>query len=444
VTDDGGISWTSQPLPSAAGGLSSISCRSTAQCVAVGGGIGPRGGLGVGLIVETTDGGAVWTSVPVPVGIGGLDAVSCAGPDGCVADGVDPTGTVAMVASTTNGGSTWLGQSVPNGVGGLTGVACPSKLDCFAVGSASSWTYIVRSSDGGGSWSTQSVPNGVTGLTSIACGSVSDCVAVGAYPSGAIGGVSAVIVTTKDGGATWTRETTPSGLGELYSVSCAAAVDCVAVGWSLSGPSGGATPDIVATTDGGATWTREAAPSRTGALYGVSCSSALHCVAVGDEEPSDTSGAVLVTTDGGTTWSYRPILNEEGGLTAVSCPTPWFCLTVGEDPSDQFGLAATTSDGGASWKSRPVPKDTEAARSVSCASATVCVVLAGTLPSSTQDAASQLLAFSRTGGRTSWAVRPIAGGVFDLMVVSCPATSTCEIVGLSSLGGGLVGHGSPR
>ncbi len=72
--------------------------------------------------------------------------------------------------------------------------------------------------------------------------------------------------------------------------------DCTAVGFGIFG-----SPAISATVNAGTTWTSEAVPSSVGVLTGVSCSSPAACHAVSDA--GDPAPSILATADGGATWS---------------------------------------------------------------------------------------------------------------------------------------------
>ncbi len=82
-------------------------------------------------------------------------------------------------------------------------------------------------------------------------------------------------------------------VSSLNSVSCPTTSECIAVGQLSSGAGA-----IFGTANGGATWSAEAAPAGVGFLYGISCPSTSDCWAVG-QNPSASSGAVIGTTNGG-------------------------------------------------------------------------------------------------------------------------------------------------
>jgi hypothetical protein len=87
------------------------------------------------------------------------------------------------------------------------------------------------------------------------------------------------------------------------------------------------------TTDGGATWTSFSNlpiiprndPDGTYTLDGISCISALACVVVGGLNYYDGKAQIIATTDGGATWSLSldPTLAGLQQLFSVAClPVP--------------------------------------------------------------------------------------------------------------------------
>jgi hypothetical protein len=266
-----------------------------------------------------------------------------------------PNGT-NLVVDTTDGGASWTNPTQPDGVTQLADVSCGSALDCMAVGPG-----VITSSDGGASWTERTIPSG-GGVVGVSCSSGADCVAVGA----------ATIATT-DGGATWVSQGVPTqfpfnGLG----VSCASALDCVVVGFQVEGKFGPFPPTIAATTDGGATWSTQSVPDGVGVLDQVSCPSSTDCVALsnGSDGP-----AAVATTDGGATWSIQTLPSAVDTVAGISCATPSNCMAVGET-STSSGVAMATTDGGANWTVESVPSG-PALTGVSCASTTDCVAVGG-------------------------------------------------------------------
>ena len=100
-------------------------------------------------------------------------------------------------------------------------------------------------------------------------------------------------------------------------------------------------PLIVATTDGGATWTQQTSPS-SAALAAISAPNASHAWAVG------TGGTIIATTDGGATW-HPQNSGVTDNLFDVAFPDAKQGWTVGRR-ADGHLLILVTTDGGTHWK----------------------------------------------------------------------------------------------
>lgn len=153
-----------------------------------------------------------------------------------------------------------------------------------------------------------------------AVSSISDRVA---WAAGAFG----TIVHSSDGGATWTRQASNTE-EHLFGIGFADARH----GWAV-----GRTGVILRSRDGGATWEPQASPVADRHLFDVKAIDANTAAAIGDW------GTVLQTRDGGATWEDRSfgrdvILN---GQFWRSAERGW---VVGEG-----GVILATSDGGRSW-----------------------------------------------------------------------------------------------
>jgi photosystem II stability/assembly factor-like uncharacterized protein len=357
--------------------VNGVSCPTTSDCWAVG-----SNSAGAGAIVATSDGGLSWSTQALPRGTGSLDGVDCPTRSDCWAVGSNSAGKGAVVV-TTDGGLSWSTQALPRGTNSLDGVSCPTTLDCWAVagtGVDGEWAQtagVVATTDGGGTWGTQVLPSGVLLLDGVSCPTPTNCWATGVDSNTGF----AVIVATTDGGSSWATQTVPSFNGEidsiLYDVSCPTSTDCWAVGFGDSispppvGPSGSSyeLALVVATTDGGRTWSAQTLPSSYSSgddgeifsgidyLDGVSCPTSTDCWAAGFG--SDGIGAVAVTTDGGSTWSNQILPSSSSGgifngivwLGGVSCPTSTDCWVAGLN-SFEFGVVVATTDGGSTWSTQ--------------------------------------------------------------------------------------------
>ena len=452
TTDNGGVTWsgfspTTPASTNASGGLEAVSCGTPTTCMAVGGGIGPRGGSGVGVVFTTTDGGLTWRGKPSPPGMGGLEGVSCVGSLHCVLNGSDPTAAVSLSAVTANGGLSWATRTVAVGIGGLQAVSCPASLQCVAVGTDASTTYVVRTTDGGKSWSAQTMAGGVVGLSAVSCGSPRDCVAVGfqtvpgQLESGALEGA---VVTTADGGATWDVQVLPNGVGYLSAVSCPSALRCLALG-----DAAGVNQAIVlSTVNGGVTWAAPVALPMTSAVEGVSCASTTYCVAVGEKYPDVPGPAVPVaevTRDAGSVWAGDPLPGRGEEPAGISCPTTSLCVAVGAVTHDVTccsqavvpGALMLSHDGGSRWG----PSTKVAAGNlvaVACSTATFCALVGR------DRAGSGPVILTGDPGHLPLSATTPPGAAGAFLAVSCNPAQACEVAGQSPFGGGFIAKSIAR
>ena len=358
TTTNAASSWNVSTSPTLVPGVGSVSCPTQSSCVAT--------GVGSSDLYTTTSGTAstTWAQAALPAGMQ-ASGVSCVpGTAYCVAVGSYSSGTTFGPASTssTDGGQTWSSPDVlsaPNVI--FNAVSCytattSTTTNCVAVGyDAQTQTAVIYdSADAGASWTSETVPTGVTNLNAVSCSvtSPSTCVAVGnsfGYPT------TPYIVTSVDGGTTWTNATSvPSGVDGLSGVSCPSAAICFAIG-TASGSAGSETATVITTTTAGATWSSQTIPSGVSNLDGISCPSSTACMAVG--MAVSTSGAVgligaqqevaIDTTNGGTNWygesypfseQFQPGVGL--GQFGVSCPSTTNCTAAGPG-----GIAATTGFG---------------------------------------------------------------------------------------------------
>jgi photosystem II stability/assembly factor-like uncharacterized protein len=268
-------------------------------------------------------------------------AISCPGPQSCVAAGTlgPATGPGAWpaVATTGDGGRSWTAAVVPGyGTGSLDTVTCPTPEECFAAGSIYSSggrAEVLASTDAGQRWSAEPVAGPSGGVSSLACWDRSNCAGPGYLVSrGRLAG--GALITTSDGGRHWSSRASPvsSGAGGL---ACPAVRRCVLVGSTGQTPAG-YRPVVLYTRDG-TTWR---ATDLTGLpvvrLGSVACASADFCVAVGQgrgsigtPERGLLAGVVLDSTTTGADWTSRPLPDNVGELQVVACAASGFCVAGG-------------------------------------------------------------------------------------------------------------------
>jgi photosystem II stability/assembly factor-like uncharacterized protein len=396
--------------PNASVGFRSFGCDDifTTSCPPMGGQVpapaSPQPSTNVG--PRRADGSALWLN-PGPQG-DELNGVSCAAASNCVAVGA--TGTIL---SSTDGGSSWTSPNSGTS-SDLYAVSCPSFLVCVAVGASGA---ILKSSDGGQSWSAQASGT-QQDLSGVSCPSASACYAVGA---------KGTIVSTSDGGANWSQQSSQT-TQDLAQIACPGVSTCYVTGVfeivppTVVGGSPSTRGDILATSNGGQSWS-STAPVQFGVRYrGIACTALTSCV-VGDETgniyttqdgfQSASSGSgiytrimggscggggncvlvaelgAIVHTVNGTVVD-QPNLPSGADLLSVSCPSASACYAVG-----RHGLIVTSTDGGAHW-----------ARSGA-------------------DAAASNLRTNRGGN--GWEGTTI--GSLDLAATSCPTATACVAVG---------------
>ncbi len=284
--------------------------------------------------------GAGWSVVPspkLPGAVGELSAVSCVSARACTAvgDSNNSTGDDATLAEQWNG-ARWFVQSTPStGYDQLLGVSCASASVCTAVGGGS--TGVERRN--GKSWVTQPTPQPPprSGLFGVSCVSSSACFAVGAGNFGA----GATAFVERWNGSRWFLQPTPAlpsdtEESDLYGVSCVSARACIAVGDILNGHA----VKPVAERWNGKRWAIQRTAHLPRVFYpsslgGVSCVSPRACTAVGNYEHGEEGlNAPLAELWDGTRWVVQPIPNPAGAgstLFGVSCTSASACMAVGDD-----------------------------------------------------------------------------------------------------------------
>jgi hypothetical protein len=223
-------------------------------------------------------------------------------------------------------------QPVP-GTSFLTGVSCPSTTFCVAIGYSPNGPMVVPITKGSAG-SPEGIPDyGQPGtptdmqLNSVTCTSTISCVAVGTGeipdPPSRMMGVG-VIVSITDGVPGGVQQV--SGNGQIgvpdtiifYGVACSTATSCVAVGWDTY-------LDAVAVpiSDGVA---GSEVPVLASQLNGVFCRTTGVCLAVGS---GLVDGGIVVPLRNGAIGNGGGAPQGAGGLSGVACRTGGACLAVG-------------------------------------------------------------------------------------------------------------------
>ncbi len=361
-----------------------------------------------------------------------LQSVSCTAADACFAVG---SRNVSVAAGNHGLVERWNGtswSSVPSPepsearLGSeLYGVSCSSSRACMAVGQyeiphgshphAESWN--------GTAWLPTRAPapaGGVSGLNAVSCRSANRCVAVGYAIRAARNNAFSEVWNGK--GWAVLEVALPAGTigSSLDNVSCPSATVCIAVGDYQQG-SGDRRP--LAEKWNGRTWVRLPTPAipPTGGppvgpngshLTGVSCASALRCLAVG--EYADASGAETAFTEtwNGTAWRVIPGGPPPaiGWLGGVSCFSALACVGVGIAPGSggtTKPLAEKWSNGQWATSATPAPQGSALAGlgGVSCRSATACAAVGSYVTSRAPGVPS--VPFAEVWNGQTWTLTPV-------------------------------------
>jgi hypothetical protein len=380
VSTDGGQTWTAYTDMPTSMLVSSVSCVTTSVCWAAGAGWNDQP-----TIAETTDGGQTWTDMTPSAWAGAgwswwPNSIDCVSATTCWLAG--QTGNSVQspaIAEFTDSGASWTTYSNdptatwateanlptftpndPNGTYILNGISCISALDCVAVGGlneSDGVAQVISTTDGGATWSLSTDPtlSGLQQLVSVDCLPVSGGLPVCNAAAAATQAGGPAEVTSADGGTTWSGMQTYDNTGWLSSISCPDTEHCWAAG-------SGTTVALVGTADGGSSWSAET--SDTANEYGyVSCATVSLCIA-------DTDGALWVTTDGGglssaaaTSPVTQPLAASATGRTQAGQPVTLSLPKVsGAQVSARTGLGVTVIG-----KYHQLPGTSPAATSVSAA-----------------------------------------------------------------------------
>jgi hypothetical protein len=329
---DGGASWSVRPAPPTVGFLAGIACVGARSCTVVGQ-VGTSG-TGPGAVASTDDAGATWTLQTVPTGTTDVTAVQCGTGDNCVAL-ADVAGRVTSL-STAGPGDPWVaGGALPPTVSAGTGISCTDATSCWATGSSPATVghvagVVAATSDGGATWALQQVPPGLGALQDVSCTSTGAPVA----PSntGASTAPSSTVVRSS------TSSTSVPGSSVPVSTVPGPAVDCTAVGTSSTviGASRAGQAVVLTTSDGGLTWSSDPVTATAADLLSVSCRAG-PCVAVGSTVASTPQAGLVVLTGStgspASRWIRAAVAEVALPLAGVDCGSLSSCVVVGESMS---------------------------------------------------------------------------------------------------------------
>jgi hypothetical protein len=328
------------PLPPTVGTLFSLSCSSVEFCGGLVSQEGPLsakhhpGGLEDGQPTDatfiSTDDGLSFDSSVITAG-NSLWTLVCTSDLHCIALGDQGSLSNAttdwaegVIETTADGGNTWTAASMPRGfsVGSDSVLSCADAIHCS-----------------------------VSGRINVPFENPPACAAMN-QPSNSPASLP-VTAGTPDA-ALKTIVQFESSLITSANLQAKPGTEAFGCTWPPASP----VSEIMTTTDGGNTWTPEEFPSSAPApnLYGLSCPTINDCWASGYDQTvqqvpggSDSIESVLLgTTDGGTTWSPVTFNVPAGpqsfesafgdGIGRISCPTANVCVASGIGMADAASL----------------------------------------------------------------------------------------------------------
>lgn len=230
-----------------------------------------------------------------------------------------------------------------------------------------------------------------------------------------------------------------SALDKLTDVACTSSTFCLAVGAS-DAEAGSA--QAQARSWNGSKWSAVETPAPEGAiqsdLAALTCTSATHCVAVGDyaDSEEETTLALAMGWDG-TEWDTAELPRPAGALSTtlaeLTCPLSTSCIAVGSYlDSAEVRKPLAISWNGLEWTLLSVPVPSGAGLSdlegISCTATNDCVAVGSFVNSSE---VTKTLAVSWNG--SAWSVNstpePAGSELNQLYDVSCRPTDACTAVG---------------
>jgi hypothetical protein len=339
----GGWTQTSPVAPAGVRGtyLGDVSCPRVTDCEAVG-----EGDATTPIGVAEQWNGTAWTlqSTPAPPDSTyfGFNDVSCASPSACTAVGQYNSGDLSYTLAERWNGTDWAVQSTPSPSGAIEAsldiVSCPTAVRCLAIGGYQDSTTSsgeIAELWNGRTWSLLSAPLPDWSITSLSCLSGASCIIVG-YE-----GTGPTLMAASWNGTAWTDLPSPpvptsAAGGDLASLWCGSATDCVAVGDSITKARNGIP---MAESWNGTEWTIMRTPhiadNKSSGLNDVSCDRDGECTAVGGGSltTSPKNYQAYVEHWNGKYWALQSIATPPGAvddsLYSVGCPSNFDCTAIG-------------------------------------------------------------------------------------------------------------------
>ncbi len=428
--------------------LYGVSCWTATRCMAV----GYSDDLAENFddaYVELWTGGK-WSVDPVSTAVSEpeLEGVSCrqtGGTDLCAAVGNSDGG--GQPFAMTWDGVTFTEDSTPTFSGNeneLYGVSCPSITYCVAAGELGGEAALLLSWSGS-SWTQVSADNPASedALMAISCGSTTSCTAVGwqDYYDQELGLIEQIGIS--GGVATVSSETSGKNpdisFTELSGISCTSAIFCMAVGYGSS--TGYNSADAFAESFKAGTWSavKTSSPGSTpyDDLYGVACTAATNCTAAGFQSSASTQFSdepLAESLSKGTfgTSSVPNLYTPEGYVDSVACPTSKFCLADGYFDTGDKDVALLYLWNGKSWTLEATPNPSGFSSwldGAACTSASFCALVGGSVNFDYDETTLFITFNGSTLSAKNVSQSAIKLNEPELSSVSCASPKACVAVG---------------
>ena len=289
----------------------------------------------------------------------------------------EAVGTAGTIVATANGGRTWRAQANPlrGSAKPLYQIACVAPGSCYVIARPDT---ILVTHNGGAAWSRRVLPVGVSGtdltdqtcltaytpgligrpalcrlgLLDLACVSARVCYAVSTAPPAYDGNpiprtphaAPSSIWLTRDGGASWTRQSVPLGVAcngdctsALYPyplewVTCLSSGLCRAGGGQLLGGHLGFAYAVLVTRGPGRPWAcaQSAAACTDLAPDVADCPASTRCYGVDSTNPFDVPDILVFrSADGGAGWQQVGSNWSASVLNDIACPAALTCYLAG-------------------------------------------------------------------------------------------------------------------
>ncbi len=428
--------------------LLGVSCASAAACGTVG---EHRGATGAKVtLAETRTAIKPFLETKPASGVGPVEATlnGVVNPEGSETKYSFEYGTTTAYGTKTSEASAGTGLSNVEVSKAITGLAQGTTYHFRVVASNGSGTtngadrtFTTTTA----SWRLVSMPNPSGTLNrytaGVSCSSANACTVIGEYELEAQLGTLKTLAERWNG-TEWTIQTTPNPAGAksttLGEVSCASATACMAVGYYQS--SSGNYFSFTMSWNG-TEWKILSTPEPSGALlsylWGVSCTSASACTAVGEYETSTGTASLFAERWNGSEWTLQSTPNpsgaKEGYPQGVSCTSATACTMAGYyENASSVKLPFAESWNGTEWKLQSTPNPSGATvtevHAVSCSASNAC-----TLTGAYKNSAAIWVTLAERWNGSEWAIQsslnPSGAKASYLWGVSCTTASACMVGG---------------